>query len=192
MVLCTFFAVLNDCPYKYINKHFDLNLQKIQLLIHSWCKEYHMNIFGIGPMIVITGALSFAATVIIGSNMEHIGYWLVPREILTILGSAFVIVGLYFWLDAVRLIATRFKLGILILDGVYRFVRNPMYAGFIVFIVPGLSFILNNPLIMLSSIIMLLVFKMNIYKEEKYLQQRFGHAYEDYQSKVKQIIPFIW
>ncbi len=86
----------------------------------------------------------------------------------------------------------RFKLGVLIRDGVYRFVRNPMYAGFIVFIVPGLSFILNNPLIILSSIIMLLVFKMNIYKEEESLQQQFGQAHQDYQSKVKQIIPFIW
>jgi protein-S-isoprenylcysteine O-methyltransferase Ste14 len=151
-----------------------------------------MNIFGIGPKIVISGVLSFAAILIIGSGMEHIGYWFVPRAILIALGSAFVIIGLYFWLDAVRLIMMRFKQGVLVLDGVYRFVRNPMYAGFIVFIVPGLSFILNSPLIMLSSITMLLVFKMNIYKEEEYLLQQFGQAYLDYRLKVKQIIPFIW
>jgi protein-S-isoprenylcysteine O-methyltransferase Ste14 len=67
-----------------------------------------------------------------------------------------------------------------------------MYAGFIVFIVPGISFILNNPLIILSSIVMMLVFKMSIHKEEQYLKQQFGAAYMDYMSKVKQIIPFMW
>jgi len=91
-----------------------------------------------------------------------------------------------------RLITTRFKSGVLITQGVYQLVRNPMYTGFIVFIVPGLSLILNNPLIILSSIVMLLVFKINIYKEEQYLKQQFGAAYQDYMLKVKQIIPFIW
>ncbi len=151
-----------------------------------------MNIFGIGPKIAISGVLSIAAILIIGLRMERVVHWPVPTAGLTAMGCVFVIIGLYFWLDSIRLIMSRFKLDVLILDGAYRFVRNPMFAGFIVFIVPGLSFILNNPLIILSSIIMLLVFKMNIYKEEEYLQQRFGHAYQDYQSKVKQIIPFIW
>lgn len=86
----------------------------------------------------------------------------------------------------------RFKSGVLITEGVYRFVRNPMYAAFIVFIVPGISLILNKPLIIMSSIVMLLVFKMNIHKEEQYLKQRFGLAYQDYMAKVKQIIPFVW
>jgi protein-S-isoprenylcysteine O-methyltransferase Ste14 len=67
-----------------------------------------------------------------------------------------------------------------------------MYAGFIVFIVPGISLLLNNPWIILSSIVMLLVFKMSIYKEEQYLKQQFGPAYQEYMAEVKQIIPFVW
>lgn len=151
-----------------------------------------MDIWGIGPRIAISGFLSFIATLIIGSKLEHFCYWFAPMSIATALGIALVIVGVYFWLDSVRLITVRFKSGVLITEGVYRLVRNPMYTGFIVFIVPGLSLILNNPLIILSSIVMLLVFKMSIYKEEQYLKQQFGVAYQDYMSKVKQIIPFIW
>jgi len=151
-----------------------------------------MDIWGIGPRLAISGVLSFIAALIIGPELEHFGYCFAPRSIASAMGIALVIVGFYFWLDSVRLMATRFKSGILITEGAYRLVRNPMYTGFIVFIVPGLSLILNNSLIILSSIVMLLVFKMSIYKEEQYLKQQFGVAYHDYMSKVKQIIPFIW
>jgi len=151
-----------------------------------------MDVFGIGPRIAAGGVLSFAATSMIGLKSERINYGFAPRIITTILGTALVIVGVYFWLDSVRLIATRFKSGVLITEGAYRFVRNPMYAAFIVFIVPGISLLLNNPWIILSSIVMLLVFKTGIHKEEQYLKQQFGAAYENYTSKVKQIIPFVW
>jgi protein-S-isoprenylcysteine O-methyltransferase Ste14 len=151
-----------------------------------------MDIWGIGPRIAISGILSFAATLIIGCKTEHIGYWFFPGIVTTLIGSAFVIIGIYFWLDSVWLIVTRFKSGVLITEGVYRFVRNPMYAGFIVFIDPGISLILNNPLIIMSSTVILLIFKMNIHKEEQYLKARFDPAYQDYMAKVKQIIPFIW
>jgi protein-S-isoprenylcysteine O-methyltransferase Ste14 len=151
-----------------------------------------MDIWGIGPRIAISGILSFAATLITGLKAEHPVHWFVPGILTAVPGTALLVAGIYFWLDAVRLISTRFKSGVLITEGVYRFVRNPMYAGFIVFIVPGISLILNDPLIILSSIVMLLVFKMNIHKEEQYLEQRFGHAYRDYMAKVKQIIPCVW
>jgi len=151
-----------------------------------------MDIWGIGPRIAIGGILSFAATMFIGFNAEHSGHWFVPGIVTTVFGSALVIAGIYFWFGSVRLIMMRFKSGVLITEGVYRFVRNPMYAAFIVFIVPGISLILNKPMIIMYSIVMLLVFKMNIHKEEQYLKQRFGHVYQDYMAKVKQIIPFVW
>lgn len=151
-----------------------------------------LDIWGIGPRIAASGILSFSATLIFGFEAGHPGYWFLPVTVASVLGIALVITGIYFWLDAVRLISTQFKAGVLITGGAYRFVRNPMYAGFIVFIVPGISLILNNPLIILSSIVMLLVFKMNIHREEQYLKQRFGRDYRDYTAKVKQIIPFVW
>jgi protein-S-isoprenylcysteine O-methyltransferase Ste14 len=151
-----------------------------------------MDIWGIGPRIAVSGILSFAATSMIGLKSEHLDYGFAPRAITTLFGIVLVIVGIYFWLDSARLIVTRFKSGVLITEGAYRLVRNPMYAGFIVFIVPGISLLLNNPWIILSSIVMMLVFKMSIHKEEQYLKQQFGTTYEDYKSKVKQIIPFVW
>ena len=151
-----------------------------------------MDIWGVGPRIAVSGILSFAATSMIGLKSEHLHYGFIPGTITTILGIVLVIVGAYFWFDSVRLIVTRFKSGVLITNGAYRLVRNPMYAAFIVFIVPGVSLLLNNPWIILSSVVMMLVFKMSIHKEEEYLKQQFGTTYEDYLSKVNQIIPFAW
>jgi protein-S-isoprenylcysteine O-methyltransferase Ste14 len=161
-------------------------------LPHKWIKVSHMDIFGIGPRIAVSGALSLAASLIVSFNRQPFGYWFIPDAIRVGLGTALVVAGIYFWLASVWLIITRLKSGVLITIGVYRIVRNPMYAGFIVFIVPGISLILNNPLIILSSLVMMLVFSMSIHKEEKYLKQQFAAAYQEYMLKVKQIIPFIW
>ena len=75
--------------------------------------------------------------------------------------------------------------------GVYGLSRNPMYSAFIVFIVPGLAFMTNNFLILFISICMFIGFKLLIGKEEKYLQQEYGAVYEEYSSKIAQLIPFI-
>lgn len=151
-----------------------------------------MNVFGIGPRIAISGVISFVAAWQIGMRWGGFDYWFVPHVVRIAFGIVLLAVGLYLWLDAVGLIVTRFKSGNLITEGAYRFVRNPMYSGFIVFIVPGISLLLNNLVIILSSIVMMFVFKVNIYEEEQYLRQTFGVAYEKYVSKVKQIVPFVW
>lgn len=73
-----------------------------------------MDIWGIGPRMAISGSISFIATLIIGYRPKHFGYWFAPMSIATVLGIALVIVGVYFWLDSVRLIKARFKSGVLI------------------------------------------------------------------------------
>jgi len=151
-----------------------------------------MDIFGIGPRIAASGIISFAVVILIDLDRHHAGYWFIPETARLAAGSALVMAGLYFWLDSVRLISTRFKRGALITEGVYRIVRNPMYAAFIDFIAPGASLILNEPLIILSALVMLLVFKTGIHREEEYLRETFGSAYLDYTAKVRQIIPFLW
>ena len=151
-----------------------------------------MDIFGIGPRIAVSGVVSLAMIQALGPNWGDLSYGFIPATLRNIAGAALSATGVYFWLDSVRLVATRFKSGVLITGGVYRFVRNPMYAGFIVFIVPGLSLLLDNPLMIFSSAVMMLVFKMGINREELYLEERFGSEYLSYRRNVRQIIPFVW
>jgi len=143
-------------------------------------------------MIAATGITSFVVVILFRVAHGHLCQWPFSREVGIGAGAILVAVGLYFWLDSVRLIVTRFKRNVLITEGVYRFVRNPMYASFIIFIVPGLSLLLDNPLLILSSAVMLLAFKFRIHREEEYLRERFGGAYIDYRRRVRQIVPFLW
>jgi len=73
-----------------------------------------MNIFGIGPMIAATGVTSFVAVILFRVARGHLSQWAFPREAGIGAGAILVAVGLYFWLDSVRLIATRFKKDVLI------------------------------------------------------------------------------
>ena len=74
-------------------------------------------------------------------------------------------------------------------EGVYAYTRNPMYAAFILFLIPALSLLMNDVLIILTSAILYAVFRINIGKEEDFLQRQFGEDYRRYAEKVPRLIP---
>ncbi len=80
--------------------------------------------------------------------------------------------------------------GRLITDGIYSFIRHPMYAG--VLIVVGtlvIQFFAIPRLICL--LVLATVFILKIVEEEAFLSKRFPE-YADYQKKTNRLIPFIW
>lgn len=72
----------------------------------------------------------------------------------------------------------------LVETGPYRFTRNPMYGGLTLIYVGGAA-IANSiwPLIMLPAVLMLL-FRLVIAREERYLETAFGASYREYRTKV--------
>lgn len=78
----------------------------------------------------------------------------------------------------------------LVTSGPYRYVRNPMYLGAFIFLL-GQALVSANWLILLSSIITIFVFYMQIGNEEKMLLDRFGDEYREYMKKTPRIIPKI-
>ena len=73
----------------------------------------------------------------------------------------------------------------LIVSGVFRFSRNPIYLAFVLFTV-GLGLVMNN-LWIVSSIApsIAVLHGLVITREERYLRARFGQGYEDYCNKVR-------
>ena len=72
----------------------------------------------------------------------------------------------------------------LVLSGVYRVTRNPMYLGFLLLLAGWASF-LSNALAFL--LLPTFVFYMNYFQiepEERALAARFGHQFVDYKSRV--------
>jgi protein-S-isoprenylcysteine O-methyltransferase Ste14 len=73
----------------------------------------------------------------------------------------------------------------LVIEGPYRFTRNPMYLGMLLLYVGvALSFGHVWPLL-LTPIVVLLVRRMVIDREESYLIAKFGDEYRRYQSHVR-------
>ena len=151
-----------------------------------------MNIFGIGPLLAITGVVTGAIAMIFCRIAECSGSLPSPwREWILWVGIILLIIGVYFWISSAILVKMAFESRRLVQTGVYGFSRNPMYAGFIVFIIPGLALVLNNMLLIVVSVAMFVVFKLRIGLEESFLSKEFGVEYERYRTRVPQLIPFV-
>lgn len=73
----------------------------------------------------------------------------------------------------------------LVMDGPYRFTRNPIYLSFTL-IYLGASLV-ENSLVTLTILIpaTILVDRKQILREERYLEKTFGKEYNRYRSKVR-------
>lgn len=70
-------------------------------------------------------------------------------------------------------------------SGIYRFTRNPIYAGFmIVVIAAAIGF--NSFWVLLSIIPLFLLLQLGVVlREETYLSTKFGAPYDDYRRRVR-------
>lgn len=76
----------------------------------------------------------------------------------------------------------------LLLNGPYRFTRNPMYLG-ITLVQFGLGLALGNLWIsLLAPFSLLIVHFMAVLPEERYLAEKFGESYQAYLVKVRRYL----
>jgi protein-S-isoprenylcysteine O-methyltransferase Ste14 len=76
----------------------------------------------------------------------------------------------------------------LAVEGPYRWTRNPMYLGLAALYI-GLAALFNTvwPLVFLPFVI-LLIQRLVIAKEERYLEAKFGQTFRDYKARVRRWI----
>lgn len=80
----------------------------------------------------------------------------------------------------------------LITHGVYRFIRHPMYLGFLI-IFFGYSLALGSFFItIVICFAFLLIFKNRIDIEERLLLLEFGDEYINYMERTKRLLPFLY
>jgi protein-S-isoprenylcysteine O-methyltransferase Ste14 len=77
----------------------------------------------------------------------------------------------------------------LVIVGLYRHMRNPMYVG-VLTLVLGWSMLLTSPAIMLYAFVLAIGFHvMVVTHEEPWLQSQFGGEWEQYCSEVDRWLP---
>ncbi|MBN3034649.1 MAG: isoprenylcysteine carboxylmethyltransferase family protein [Bacteroidales bacterium] len=77
---------------------------------------------------------------------------------------------------------------VLVSSGIFRYVRNPMYAG-VSFTLFGLGLIINSAATTASGLVWLAICLVQCKREESWLLRRFGTEYARYRSDVPMFIP---
>ncbi len=77
----------------------------------------------------------------------------------------------------------------LVVAGLYRFMRNPMYVG-VLLLVLGWSIYFCSPLLVAYTALLALAFHIRVIKhEEPWLRAQFGKQWEIYQQEVSRWLP---
>jgi len=149
-----------------------------------------MTHFGVGPKILLP-ALVYAIFAGIATHYYPEVFLLrsIPYIILLTTGIVLLIIGIPMLIISARTMVKAFNRGELVTSGVFGLVRNPIYSAWIVFIIPGLALLSRSWLVLLTSLVAYIIFKLLIKREEQYLAEKFGKAYLDYRSQVHEIIP---
>jgi len=105
-------------------------------------------------------------------------------------GYFWIGVGLLFYFATIVVFLKNFKKGLLVTSGTFSLCRNPLYASFIVFLVPGLALIFQSGVILSIAMVLYLNFKISIHGENIVLEREFGETYVNYRKSVNDIIPF--
>jgi protein-S-isoprenylcysteine O-methyltransferase Ste14 len=151
-----------------------------------------MSILGIGPSLAVVGGAA-ALLVCLLQRTFGVSLHITDSYLLgvRIFGLCWGAIGLWFWSGSVVLVIRGHRSHKLMTAGVYRYSRNPMYAAFIIFLVPAVSLVSGDLLILLVSVIMYVAFKLLIRKEETFLKREYGEDFECYARQVAQLIPFV-
>ena len=120
----------------------------------------------------------------------HISYGIFLIDLFRYIGFVSILIfSMYLLKKSSKVITPKvYNSKLLLSDGIFQFVRHPMYLGIILIY---LSFvILNLSLIMLIAwIFIFLILNMMASYEERRLEEIFGQEYLDYQKVVSKWIP---
>lgn len=102
-------------------------------------------------------------------------------------GLVWMIGGVIIYILAARKLIIEFPKGSLITTGVFALSRNPLYASWVVFIIPGLAMVSDNWIFLISALVMYLLTLRYVVDEEEKLLEIFGDEYIDYIRRVPRI-----
>jgi protein-S-isoprenylcysteine O-methyltransferase Ste14 len=147
------------------------------------------------------GGIFFISLLLTSFNLPHIpflSFSFIPKlMIIQIISVIFVIIGFLIAIISRKTLASNWSSNIdlkkdheLITNGIYGYVRHPIYSGFLSM---ALGTLIYTGTISSSIffIVMLIFIIFKIKEEEELLTKNFGKDYEDYKKRVKSIVPYI-
>ena len=155
--------------------------------------EQKMSRWGIGPIFACS-SIGYGLVMLIVSRYfyPYFQIKLLPYRFLSVLGVTLVLIGVPFFLISAVRVMRAYNADNLVTGGIFKCCRHPLYASWVVFIVPGIALLVNSWIGLTTPIFMYIVLYSFVQKEEIYLEKIFGSEYLDYKNRVPIILPYGW
>jgi len=116
---------------------------------------------------------------------------IIPYGVLAAMGTVLIMMWLPIFVSGIYYLGRRGAVGQseqLITQGIYRYVRNPMYSGVSLMLL-GVGLVLNSAGVALAGVLWLATAFVQCKREEKELAERFGEAYIEYKNSTSLFVP---
>lgn len=180
IVYCVIHSLLADMRLK----------RKLQIWLGKKYKYYRL-FYTFFAFIFLTGLLYFQISINTVQLFARHTVTIIAGSILSLSGLVLMLVCIKKYFISLSGLLSVFKegeRGSLLISGVHRYIRHPLYLGTFAFIwglfliFPYLSLFISNSLITIYTLI-------GIKLEEKKLVAEFGDSYRQYQKQVPRLIP---
>ena len=155
--------------------------------------EQHLPMYGVGPayvaVIIMLTAAGIALTAAGRIPTAQAGPLRIP---LIAAGILLIALGAWSWWSAVfrSRVDENIKKNTLVTTGIYAWVRNPIYAAFLMACTGALLLADNLWLLVLPPAYWLYLTVLMKHTEEKWLAKLYGQEYADYCKRVNRCIPW--
>lgn len=146
---------------------------------------------GVGPRIMLATAPFLAIAIVIEiKSALFTEIFSVYDRFIGVFGWVWLSIGIAAFITAMVQFVSNFPRGKLITTGMFACSRNPIYASWIVFILPAVGIICNNWIFFAAALVKGIATSFLVREEENQLLQVFGEQYAVYLKKVGCIIRF--
>ena len=114
------------------------------------------------------------------------------RWVNLIVGAILILIGIPLFIISGVTVHRYFNEGKLCTTGIYSYFRHPLYASWIVLIIPGVVLMIGSIIAISWPAFMYIVFRIIIRSEEEYLEYKFGDEYLKYKKEINSVLPTIW
>jgi protein-S-isoprenylcysteine O-methyltransferase Ste14 len=145
---------------------------------------------GVGPKIGMIAIPYLATGIVLTVFYQQIfSFGPVVKKPLFITGIVVLVIALVLYGATARSLLKGLKANKLMTTGTFRYSQNPLYAVMILFIIPAVALLLNSWLVLTTSIIAYIVFKLTIHTEYEEMEKIFGKEHLDYKKRTPEFFP---
>ncbi len=148
-------------------------------------KRMTMTELGVAPLIAVPSFLSLGAAIALHyARFPLFAFSPAPGLGMLVAGGLLLALGVAILVTSGLRILKAFREQRLLTDGLFAVFPNPMYASFVLAIIPGLALVVGSWLVLTGSAVVYVLFRAMVPGEDRWLQEKFGAQYDAYRRKV--------